>query len=86
MPTTTQPYGPWSRYRPAIRISGWRRRGTRAYARRGPGIKGDFKRAEFVSLPLTVLILLVRVRVAVAMGIPLLLAVTTVAARSGSCR
>ncbi|WP_433174294.1 MMPL family transporter [Actinoallomurus sp. CA-150999] len=47
------------------------------------GIKGDFKSAEFVSLPLTVLILLVVFGSLIAMGIPLLLAVTTVVGTFG---
>ncbi|GAB2866326.1 MMPL family transporter [Actinoallomurus bryophytorum] len=42
------------------------------------GIKGDFKRAEYFSLPLTVVILLFVFGSLVAVGIPLLLALTTV--------
>jgi RND superfamily putative drug exporter len=42
------------------------------------GIKKDFKRSEFISLPLTVVILLVVFGSLVAAGIPLLLAVTSV--------
>lgn len=47
------------------------------------GIKGDLKRAETTSLPLTVLILLVVFGSLVAAGIPLLLSATTVAAAFG---
>ncbi|MCP2341357.1 MMPL family transporter [Actinomadura rupiterrae] len=47
------------------------------------GIKDDMKRAEYVSLPLTVLILLAVFGSLVAAGIPLLLAVTTVAGTFG---
>ncbi|MFC4909306.1 MMPL family transporter [Actinomadura gamaensis] len=50
------------------------------------GIKDDMKRAEYVSLPLTVLILLVVFGSLVAAGIPLLLAVTTVAGTFGLLR
>ena len=42
------------------------------------GIKGDFKRAEYFSLPLTVVILLVVFGSLIAAGIPLLLALGTV--------
>ncbi|MDN3358201.1 MMPL family transporter [Actinomadura sp. DC4] len=42
------------------------------------GIKGDFKRAEYISLPLTVVILLFVFGSLVAVGIPLLLALSTV--------
>ncbi|MFK4186039.1 MMPL family transporter [Streptomyces sparsogenes] len=47
------------------------------------GIKGDFKRAEFFSLPLTVVILLVVFGSLIAAAIPLLLAATTVVATFG---
>ncbi|MFI0735238.1 MMPL family transporter [Streptomyces sp. NPDC021225] len=47
------------------------------------GIKDDFKRAEFFSLPLTVVILLVVFGSLVAAAIPLLLAATTVVATFG---
>ncbi|MES4906937.1 MULTISPECIES: MMPL family transporter [unclassified Streptomyces] len=47
------------------------------------GIKGDFKRAEFFSLPLTVVILLVVFGSLIAAAIPLLLAATTVIATFG---
>ncbi|MDX3231533.1 MMPL family transporter [Streptomyces sp. ME19-01-6] len=47
------------------------------------GIKGDFKRAEFFSLPLTVGILLVVFGSLIAAAIPLLLAATTVVATFG---
>ncbi|PZG02555.1 MMPL family transporter [Micromonospora deserti] len=47
------------------------------------GIKDDFKRAEFISLPLTVVILLVVFGSLVAAGIPLLLALSTVAGTFG---
>ncbi|HEY0537378.1 MAG TPA: MMPL family transporter [Actinoallomurus sp.] len=42
------------------------------------GIKGDFKRAEYFSMPLTVVILLVVFGSLIAAGIPLLLALSTV--------
>jgi RND superfamily putative drug exporter len=42
------------------------------------GIKGDFKRAEYFSLPLTVVILLLVFGSLIAAGIPLLLALSTV--------
>lgn len=47
------------------------------------GIKDDFKRAEFFSLPLTVVILLVVFGSLIAAAIPLLLAATTVVATFG---
>ncbi|GAA4223054.1 RND superfamily putative drug exporter [Streptosporangium album] len=47
------------------------------------GIKDDMKRAEFFSLPLTVVILLVVFGSLIAAGIPLLLAATTVLAAFG---
>ncbi|MEU1668167.1 MMPL family transporter [Streptomyces sparsogenes] len=47
------------------------------------GIKGDFKRAEFFSLPLTVVILLVVFGSLIAAAIPLLLAATTVVGTFG---
>ncbi|MEV8513706.1 MMPL family transporter [Dactylosporangium sp. NPDC051484] len=47
------------------------------------GIQDDFKRSEFISLPLTVVILLVVFGSLVAAGIPLLLALTTVAGTFG---
>lgn len=47
------------------------------------GIKNDFKRAEFISLPLTVVILLVVFGSLVAAGIPLLLTLGTVAGTFG---
>ncbi|MER6950689.1 MMPL family transporter [Nonomuraea sp. NPDC000554] len=47
------------------------------------GIKDDMKRAEFISLPLTVVILLVVFGSLIAVGIPLLLAITTVLAAFG---
>ncbi|MFC5187535.1 MMPL family transporter [Actinomadura harenae] len=50
------------------------------------GIKDDMKRAEYFSLPLTVLILLAVFGSLVAAGIPLLLAVTTVAGTFGLLR
>ncbi|MEV4257809.1 MMPL family transporter, partial [Spirillospora sp. NPDC049652] len=50
------------------------------------GIKDDMKRAEYFSLPLTVLILLTVFGSLVAAGIPLLLAVTTVAGTFGLLR
>ncbi|WP_202637694.1 MMPL family transporter [Bailinhaonella thermotolerans] len=58
--------------------------GDRSLARAvDEGITGDMKRAEFFSLPLTVLILLVVFGSLIAAGIPLLLAVTTVAGTFG---
>ncbi|GAA4605774.1 MMPL family transporter [Actinoallomurus liliacearum] len=50
------------------------------------GIKNDVKRAEFFSLPLTVIILLVVFGSLIAAGIPLLLAITTVAGTFGLLR
>jgi putative drug exporter of the RND superfamily len=50
------------------------------------GIKNDMKRAEFFSLPLTVIILLVVFGSLIAAGIPLLLAITTVAGTFGLLR
>ncbi|GAA0334884.1 MMPL family transporter [Actinoallomurus spadix] len=47
------------------------------------GIKDDVKRAEYFSLPLTVIILLVVFGSLIAAGIPLLLAITTVAGTFG---
>ncbi|KAB8180148.1 MMPL family transporter [Microbispora catharanthi] len=47
------------------------------------GIQNDFKRSEFISLPLTVVILLVVFGSLVAAGIPLLLALSTVAGTFG---
>jgi RND superfamily putative drug exporter len=47
------------------------------------GIKDDFKRSELISLPLTVVILLVVFGSLVAAGIPLLLALSTIAAAFG---
>ncbi|WP_214412373.1 MMPL family transporter [Sphaerisporangium fuscum] len=50
------------------------------------GIRGDFQRAERLSLPLTVVILLVVFGSLVAAGIPLLLALTVVAGTFGFLR
>ncbi|MGW6495309.1 MMPL family transporter [Nonomuraea angiospora] len=47
------------------------------------GIKGDFQRAEYFSFPLTVVILLLVFGSLIAAGVPLLLAVTTVAGTFG---
>jgi RND superfamily putative drug exporter len=47
------------------------------------GVKDDFKRAEFSSFPLTVVILLIVFGSLIAAGIPLLLALTTVAGTFG---
>ncbi|WP_283135804.1 MMPL family transporter [Rhizohabitans arisaemae] len=50
------------------------------------GIKSDFQRAEYISLPLTVVILLLVFGSLIAAGIPLLLALTTVAGTFGFLR
>ena len=52
---------------------------TRAPTRRSaPRLDDDFKRAEFLSLPITLIILIVAFGALVAAGVPLLLAITAV--------
>ena len=57
--------------------------GEKAFSERGPSIGKDFHRAEVSALPLTLAILIVVFGALVAAGVPLLLALTAVAATIG---
>ena len=74
---------PWPRRGGPIRASVSRRSAPRARKRRSASISDDFQRAELTSLPITLLILVIVFGALVAAGVPLLLALTAVAATIG---